>query len=266
MMNAQDLMTPSPIHVTPGTPLATCAVLLSRHVIRHLPVVDADGSVLGVVRDLDVFQHGGLLAGGGWISWGEPPADAGAVMIPAQTAGPYAPADEVLSRLAGAADDAVLVIGEGSRLVGIITEHDGVRLAQDVLSETEPARATPAPMLRSIRLGKPAANALGTMIARSVRHVLVIRGDRSLAGVVSVRDLISDNVHEPGNTTLIDQVIRRSIPVTASAAVSAAALARLMARQRIGCLPIINNSGQISGIVSRTDLLRQAADALRREA
>lgn len=53
-------MTPAPIQVTFETPLSSCALLLSRHTIRHLPV-DTDGQPCGLVSDTDIFAHGVML-------------------------------------------------------------------------------------------------------------------------------------------------------------------------------------------------------------
>ena len=51
--DVQDLMTPTPISVSPNTPVDEARVLMQQHRIRHLPVLD-HGHLVGMVSDRDV--------------------------------------------------------------------------------------------------------------------------------------------------------------------------------------------------------------------
>lgn len=56
----QDVMTRSPITIDPGAPLETAAAVMREREIRHLPVVDDAGRLVGILSDRDV--RGVLLA------------------------------------------------------------------------------------------------------------------------------------------------------------------------------------------------------------
>src|SRR5580692_11473669 len=56
-MNAADIMTPQVISVTPDTAIAEAARLMLQHRISGLPVVEADGAVVGVVTESDLLRR-----------------------------------------------------------------------------------------------------------------------------------------------------------------------------------------------------------------
>ena len=53
---AEDMMTPDPITVTPDAPVEEAATLIAQHKHNRLPVVDDGGRVVGVVTRLDVLD------------------------------------------------------------------------------------------------------------------------------------------------------------------------------------------------------------------
>jgi acetoin utilization protein AcuB len=58
----EDVMTCEVITVNEGTPIAEAVELLQRQEIRHLPVLDADGEVVGMLSDRDLRAIGLSLA------------------------------------------------------------------------------------------------------------------------------------------------------------------------------------------------------------
>ena len=56
-MRARDLMTRNPITVPPDTPLPAVAALMAERGISGLPVVDAEGCLLGLVTDGDMMRR-----------------------------------------------------------------------------------------------------------------------------------------------------------------------------------------------------------------
>jgi IMP dehydrogenase len=54
MATAKDLMTPAPVSVDAGATVSKAVALLASLDIRHLPVVDANGAVVGMISDRDV--------------------------------------------------------------------------------------------------------------------------------------------------------------------------------------------------------------------
>ncbi len=51
--NVRDFMTPTPISVSPNTPVDEARALMQQHRIRHLPVLD-HGRLVGIVSDRDI--------------------------------------------------------------------------------------------------------------------------------------------------------------------------------------------------------------------
>jgi len=100
--------------------------------IRHLPVVDSEGELAGIVSQRDLF-HSGLLRALGYGSHAKHQALEGLVLKEAMktdvvTVTPDAPLTEaatiMLERKIGC-----LVVVEGKKIVGILTESDFVKLA-----------------------------------------------------------------------------------------------------------------------------------------
>ena len=52
-----DLMTNDPVSVTPSADLQTARDLMDQHGIRHLPVVDEENTVVGLVSQRDLLQR-----------------------------------------------------------------------------------------------------------------------------------------------------------------------------------------------------------------
>lgn len=56
-LSVRDLMTERVIAVQPDTDLTAVRDLLWEHNIRHLPVVDGDGDLIGLVSQRDLLRH-----------------------------------------------------------------------------------------------------------------------------------------------------------------------------------------------------------------
>lgn len=58
-IRARDIMTPNPIHVEFGTPLADTWALIQKHRLKLLPVTDKAGRVIGVITAEDMLRQAG---------------------------------------------------------------------------------------------------------------------------------------------------------------------------------------------------------------
>jgi acetoin utilization protein AcuB len=110
--------------------------------------------------------------------------------------------------------------------------------------------------------------AAGLMKVRKIRHLPVVEGDR-LIGIVTDRDVreampshaVSLENHERQN--LLDKVYVRDIMtarvVGVSPDVSIPKAAGLMCRNKIGCLPVLDEEALV-GIITESDILRAVAE------
>ena len=105
------------------------------------------------------------------------------------------------------------------------------------------------------------------MLASRIRHVPIVEEDGTVVGVVSSRDIFRSALAfalgygERGRAAvqrlvrIKDIMVEPVVTIGPDAALAEAA--RLMVDRRIGCLPVIA-SGKLVGIVTETDMLRQA--------
>lgn len=129
---ASQIMTPEPLTAHPGDHLADAAARMVQNGIRHLPVVNGDGEVVGMLSDRDVRT-----------AMGNPMEYVGAE-VPASRLGRLAVSDvmtleprtvtvdaplaSILSLLVDERLGAVPVLGTNGRLVGIVSYLDVLRL------------------------------------------------------------------------------------------------------------------------------------------
>ena len=132
--HVRDVMTPDPFTLGRNDRLSIADDLMSQQRIRHIPVLDGDGRLAGIISQRDLFR-GALLRALGYGSRAEQMMLDTVVVKEAMT-------DEVVTTtpdtpLAEAArlmvDRGVgcLPVLAGERLVGIITEGTFTRLAAD---------------------------------------------------------------------------------------------------------------------------------------
>ncbi len=113
-LRVQDVMTRSVRTVSVDDPVSTAAAVLRRWGVSALPVLDADGRVVGIVAEVDLLRAGPVAAG----------APVGAVMrSPVRCLSPGA-------RLPGVADALVqdglrsMPVVLGGELIGIVSAAD----------------------------------------------------------------------------------------------------------------------------------------------
>ena len=129
-MRARDIMTTPTFALTPSASLEEAAEMMSAHGFTTMPVVDADGQLLGLVSEEDILRapaasgdpDTGVMLDGG-------PRTAESVM---RTSGLAVPADTDVRELARRMTDAGVrsaPVVEGGHVVGMITFQDVLRAA-----------------------------------------------------------------------------------------------------------------------------------------
>jgi len=264
-----ELMSSNPIVVDAATPIGVCARRMIQHRIRHLPVVVEDGHAIGVITDVSVFRYGSLV-GSELELWAafDPEGEhlvAGDLLDPIEIkVGRDDALIATLRRLTHSTQDFVAVV-DGEQLIGILTEHDGVRLAAGVLHNSGlTVRVESSSPIYLAEVTDPAFDVLERMDAKGFRHMAVVDFGE-LRGVLSRGDLIADSVSKEQHLLARDVVrgtvvhsIREFEPLEAAAAT--------MMEHHIGCLPVIDELGRPHRIVTRTDLIEAAIVALEQSA
>jgi len=138
-MRVKDVMTSNVITVQPRTSLKEVANLLVDRRVSGLPVVDGDGTVVGVVSEGDILvkerdRHGPPSLLGHLLDWddGERARHdardaADAMTAPAVTIRPTRPISEAASVMLDRCVNRLPVVDNHGRLVGIVTRADLVR-------------------------------------------------------------------------------------------------------------------------------------------
>jgi acetoin utilization protein AcuB len=102
---------------------------------------------------------------------------------------------------------------------------------------------------------------VGLMTNRPFRHVLVIDSDGRLGGVISDRDVLRKMASttewqtNDWKTISVQTIMTRDV-LTVKPETTLSAAGREMTRRRINCLPVLDESEKVCGIVTSTDLLR----------
>lgn len=119
---------------------------------------------------------------------------------------------------------------------------------------------TPSPLC--VRRTATVRVALERMRRADVRHLPVVDARGRLVGFLSDRDLLRVEGAPGGRDRKVEDVMTTDVlsvrPATLAREVSA-----LLLDRKIGAVPVADDHGQVVGIVSETDFLRIAHEALR---
>lgn len=128
----KNVMTPFPHTVALDATLAEVQALMAEHGVRHLPVKDGHGDLVGIVTDRDTQR---LLAarGGGGERWSVRQATVRRAYVTDRNT----PLDQVLDHMAKERISSVLATMDG-RLAGIFTTVDACQLLADLLRSQFP--------------------------------------------------------------------------------------------------------------------------------
>jgi CBS domain-containing protein len=221
---------------------------------------------VGVLTDVKCFSYGSLvgLEHELWIPFH--PGDFG--MIAAEANSPIEVVSReqdtvmrTLKRMVASSQDFAVVVGGNNRLTGILTEHDGLRIAAAALPDNGlTVGVESSGPVHFTRGSSPAIEAMNRMDNNGFRHLAVLEGDQ-LIGVISRLDLVADNVRRRANLRVEDVMGERTL-YTCTPSQTLAAAAETMLLHRIGCLPVVDANGRLVRILTRTDLIEAAVVAL----
>lgn len=133
MLTVAEIMTREPYTLGPDDSLADARELMAEHHIRHIPVVSAEGTLIGVVTQRDVLAAGGYSATRGT----EAQVVLSTIMTePVQTVDQSAGLRGTAMHLQKNKLGCLPVLHKG-KLVGIITDSDFVAIAVNLMEQLE---------------------------------------------------------------------------------------------------------------------------------
>jgi CBS domain-containing protein len=221
-LTVDDLMTRKVICVTENTPVKELVALMKRHNISGLPVVDDDGTLVGIVSEVDLLtilgepvQEGGSSRKRthGWVDWlmrsrrlrhiGEEPdlSTAGSFMTrDVVTAHASTPIREAARAMIEAKIKRLPVVDEANKVVGIISRQDLLRpflqsdeqIRQEVLDNIAKRVLWINPSELNVVVNQGVVDIHGQVALRSQKEIL-IELTRRVNGVVAVEDHLLAN-------------------------------------------------------------------------
>jgi CBS domain-containing protein len=126
MPTVEDFMSTGVITLKETDALSAAQIEMQLAEIRHLPVVDKRSHVVGVVSDRDILRNLTKIDG-------KPLPVAQIMSRRVRTVRPSTPAHEAASLMVELKIGCLPVVGEEEQIVGIITESDFLRIAEQAL-------------------------------------------------------------------------------------------------------------------------------------
>ena len=231
--------------------------------LRHLPVIRRD-EVVGVLSERDILDR---------RSSGEPVAWEDELVGNVMTSSPAVtvPAEEVAHAAAPMASRKIgcLPVVQHGRLVGMVTTTDLLGVAVTHLFGRPPRLRRPVrEVMRaevfSVREDQSVMEAVDLMASRRLRHVPVVDDQGHVVGMLGDRDIrgsLGDpaEVAEswPGGAGEIKvALVMTSAPIVVRADAPLSEAIELLLGRRIGALPVVDDAGRLTGILSYVDVIR----------
>jgi CBS domain-containing protein/sugar phosphate permease len=175
--------------VREDTPVTEVFVALERHGVRGVPVCDARGSVTGYVEERELVNEALALRGVLRRKVALRVRAGDAVAREPITVTPDTPLWEVARVMAENNIGYVPVVKDG-RLFGGFSESDFVAVVINGVPLTAPVGSVAKREIITVTPDAALRDAAELMVKHNIRHVVVTRGDGSVAGVLSIRDVL----------------------------------------------------------------------------
>ena len=297
-LQVRDVMRRAVISVPEDAQVRDAVRSLVGREFRALPVVDADGRLVGIVANSDLLAWGlpmrmELLSAtpeevrAGVID-GLPDGIVRDVMRPNPTTLPEdASLAQATRRMAEEGLKRLPVVDGGGRLAGILSRADVLHAVAEsfprLVAEAPAAHPTARTAGDVMRTDAPVVRADATLdevvdavASTRLNRVVVVDSDNRVVGVISDADVLRsvEPAARPGvvgalmraggaasgSATAADLMHTDAPIVTRSTTLAEAAQAMVAHGRKV--LPVVDDSGRLLGIVDRADLLRAASGAL----
>jgi CBS domain-containing protein len=94
-----------------------------------------------------------------------------------------------------------------------------------------------------------------------IRHLPVVDQKGHVVGILSDRDILKNLTRIDGRPTPVSHIMSRRVQ-TVKPSLPAATAATMMLEHKFGCLPVVGDEEEIVGIITESDFLKIAEQAL----
>lgn len=105
-----------------------------------------------------------------------------------------------------------------------------------------------------VRVGTPTERAIDLMVEKNISSLMVLGEYKSLEGMLALKDL---TFHDIKGTLVEDFMIPRHELVSGQMYMTYDEIKELMKETKVGKIPILDNEGDLCGLVTRKDLFKQ---------
>lgn len=260
-MRVGDVMTRRVKAVRQEDGTAQAIRLLQSWRIRHLPVVDVERRVVGIVTPSDLLES--------TPTRGQDRRLVAEIMRrPVITARADEELDAAAARMREEGVHGLPVVDAAGRLAGMLTDVDVLA----ALARSRPSAYPPAPVsVDSVMTSNPVTleadaslgDAAETLLRGGFRHLPVVDEQGRLVGMLSERDLRTRlGVEMEGfwDATLeaLSEPVSEAMtpdPVSVRSGTPLAKALEALALERVGALPVVDEADQLLGILSYVDVL-----------
>jgi CBS domain-containing protein len=270
------LVTFNPWTVGPTALVEEIATRFTELGVHHVPVVDADRRVIGIVSETDLLRarqsRRAVLIGNGLSDTDDAPLVFARDVMARQVVSIPLTAN-FADALALQLDRQIhaLPVVDDERLVGMICSRDFLRefsYGELDCSRNPVSGLLKGPATASLAPETTLDDALLAMHEAGVACLAVAQGDCPL-GVVSLRDIVREKcrvderaeyLQEMPSETTVARVLRNSPPIRSGQRLCEAAAA--MVEHTLPAVTVVNQSNRLLGLVTEDDVLKVMYDAL----
>jgi len=254
-LKVKDIMTDNVVCAVPSETVLSSVRRMAEQKVSCVIVVD-DNTVVGILTERDVLR--GVAAGGRDRTR---PKVAERMSSPVVSITPEAPILEA-SEIMRSRGIRRLAVGDGKRLLGLVTQTDITRGLVSLWPSKEVADIMSSNVV-VVNASATVAQAARLMSSSNI-SCLVVMQRREAVGIITEKDVLKRVValHRDPGTTSVAEIMSRPL-VTSSPDHSVMCVSRMMDRMHFHRLAV-KDKRQVCGIISQTDILDALRDELQR--
>lgn len=283
-LKVKDLMRREVFKVALKDTVAHAKNLMLRYKVDHLLAVDEKGIILGLVSKRNIIKKVGF-EGPIWKRRSSDPEFMRMIMTPEPPKISHeASIEEAATQMVYNNTDALIVVDDEDKFLGIITKNDIVKAFAEHYSGVLVENIMQPQRIGVVHPHHSLNHVIRIMDTNYLDCVVVAEGDKPL-GLISDSQLVFVPIEDPVNgiksrrlvwirklihggrrrgryvkiTPLLAEDFMIQIPAIIKLGSEASEAAKLMIKHKVDGLPVISENGQIVGVISKMDIIRELA-------